>query len=123
MNPLCLLLILMILALNLFPSVVSSAVVEDSKKEGALVLYASMSAPEIAKLTGEFEKKYPFIKVDTFRSNNERILTRVLTKVPQAKFLRRDFDGYGERMALSRRTIYRFINQRKPRHTQRISRS
>jgi iron(III) transport system substrate-binding protein len=54
--------------------------VEEAKSEGALVLYGSMSAQEIGTITNAFEKKYPFIKVKTFRSNNEKILNRVLTE-------------------------------------------
>lgn len=73
-------------SLTVFWSLTHGADVDQAKKEGALVLYASMSAPEIAKLTGEFAKKYPFIKVDTFRSNNERILSRILTEGAAGKF-------------------------------------
>lgn len=51
-----------------------------AKKEGSVVFYSAMSADHVEKLREAFERKYPFIKVKTFRGNSERIQSRVLTE-------------------------------------------
>lgn len=42
-----------------------------------MVYYASLSLEDARALTEEFEKKYPFIKADIFRSGHEKILSRL----------------------------------------------
>ena len=61
-------------------AVAADSVVEEAKKEGEVVFYAAINAKNLAKLAGAFEKKYPFIKVKTFRGNNETIISRILTE-------------------------------------------
>lgn len=51
--------------------------VEGAKREGRLVYYASMSIEDARILTQGFERKYPFVKTDIFRSGHERILSRL----------------------------------------------
>lgn len=72
--------VILFMVINLFSSMSQAAAIDDAKKEGSLVLYGSMSAAEIGTLSSAFEKKYPFIKIKSFRSNNEKILNRVLTE-------------------------------------------
>jgi len=54
--------------------------VSEAKKEGNFIFYGTMSAPDMARVVTAFESKYPFIKVQTFRANSERVLNRVLTE-------------------------------------------
>src|SRR5688572_18800675 len=58
----------------------AAADLEMAKKEGSVVFYSAMSADHVEKLREAFEKKYPFIKVKTFRGNSERLQSRVLTE-------------------------------------------
>src|SRR3972149_8761936 len=58
----------------------AESVVEQAKREGDVVLYASMSSGDLAGLVSSFERKYPFLKVRTFRGNNEGVLNRILTE-------------------------------------------
>jgi iron(III) transport system substrate-binding protein len=51
-----------------------------AKAEGTVVLYGTMSAPDLARLVQAFEKRYPSIKVQSFRANSERVLNRVMTE-------------------------------------------
>jgi len=51
-----------------------------AKREGELVYYASMNLAEANAIIGEFEKRYPFIKVRLHRTGSEKLLTRVLTE-------------------------------------------
>ncbi len=54
--------------------------VNAAKREGEVVYYASMNLAEANELIGEFEKRYPFIKVKLQRSGSEKLLTRVMTE-------------------------------------------
>jgi iron(III) transport system substrate-binding protein len=51
-----------------------------AKKEGKLVFYTSFSMAEAAVVVDNFQKKYPFLKVDLYRLSNEQILTRVVAE-------------------------------------------
>ena len=57
-----------------------AALVDDAKKEGALVFYGSMTTEHHGKLVAAFSQKYPFIKVEGFRANSLTIVNRVLTE-------------------------------------------
>jgi iron(III) transport system substrate-binding protein len=63
----------------------SEALIEAAKRQGEVVLYASMNLAEVNALIGEFEKRYPFIKVKLNRSGSEKLLTRVLTEARAKK--------------------------------------
>jgi iron(III) transport system substrate-binding protein len=54
--------------------------VEGAKREGELVYYASMNLSEANAVIGEFEKRYPFIKVKLNRAGSEKLLTKVMTE-------------------------------------------
>jgi iron(III) transport system substrate-binding protein len=58
----------------------SSALVEAARKEGKMVFYTSVETEFARVLTTGFEAKYPFIKTDIFRSNHERIFSRLNTE-------------------------------------------
>lgn len=53
---------------------------ESARKEGKLLLYNSMLGPEALELAGAFEKRFPGVKVETFRGDSERLLTRILAE-------------------------------------------
>jgi iron(III) transport system substrate-binding protein len=78
--------IIIFIPLVLFYPLSYGAVIDEAKKEGTLLIYGSMSAQEIGALASAFEKKYPFIKVNNFRSNNEKLLNRVLTEGMTGKY-------------------------------------
>src|SRR5262245_4074247 len=58
----------------------SDNLTEAAKREGEVVYYASMNLSEANAIVGEFEKRYPFIKVKLNRTGSEKLLTRVLTE-------------------------------------------
>src|SRR3970040_988495 len=74
--------------------------VEGAKKEGHIVFYASMEVQSAQRLTAQFEKKYPFLKVDATRIGSERMAPRLIAEA-QARKVRADvvhqsgFDFYG----------------------------
>ena len=59
---------------------VRSTVIANAKKEGRIVFYTSVEAEFARILTTGFEAKYPFIKTEIFRSNHERIFSRLNTE-------------------------------------------
>ena len=60
------------------PADMSAADLEKgAKKEGRLAFYTSFSMAEAVVVVEHFQKKYPFLKVDLYRLNNEQILQRV----------------------------------------------
>lgn len=68
-------------------SATTEALIEGAKREGEVVYYASMNLSEANALIGEFEKRYPFVKVKLNRIGSERLLTRVLTEARAKKNL------------------------------------
>ena len=59
----------------------SAKLIEEAKKEGAVMCYTSMNIEDAKKLADAFTAKYPFLKVEFFRSNSTKILHRVFTEV------------------------------------------
>ena len=49
---------------------------EGAKKEGELVFYTSLSLTDYPKIMPYFEKSYPFIKTNTYRSTPSGLFTR-----------------------------------------------
>ncbi len=63
----------------------TDAAIDAAKREGEVVYYASMNLSEANALIGEFEKRYPYVKVKLQRSGSEKLLTRVLTEARAKK--------------------------------------
>jgi iron(III) transport system substrate-binding protein len=57
-----------------------------AKKEGALVLYLSTNLTDANGLVQLYKSKYPFVKVDMFRADNEKLLNRILTESVANRF-------------------------------------
>ncbi|MBI4522718.1 MAG: extracellular solute-binding protein [Deltaproteobacteria bacterium] len=62
---------------------------EGAKKEGKLVFYAVLSAPETRALLDGFQHKYPAIQTEQFRLGADKMRTKILT---EAKAGRHVFD-------------------------------
>ena len=59
---------------------VNPELVNQAKKEGALVWYTTISIPEAKEFADAFEKQFPFIKVDIFRSGAGAVANRVASE-------------------------------------------
>ncbi len=55
-----------------------------AKKEGALVIYASATAQQLQMYFTAFNKKYPFIKTEFFRTGKQKLVSKILLE-EQAK--------------------------------------
>ena len=63
--------------------------IERAKKEGALVVYTSMTVDQMQKILDAFKARYPFIQTTMFRAVGERLLTKIMTEAQTGKY---DFD-------------------------------
>ena len=63
----------------------NDTLIDAAKREGEVVYYASMNLSEANAVIGEFERRYPFIKVKLQRTGSEKLLTRVLTEARAKK--------------------------------------
>lgn len=64
----------------------SEKLIEAAKKEGSVVFYGSVSTNEMQVLTGAFEKKYPFIKVQTYRAGSDTLLEKILIETRAGRY-------------------------------------
>lgn len=60
---------------------------EKAKKEGKVVLYTGVAIDDLKQMTSAFEKKYPFVKVDIFRSGAAKLFARALSEYRAGKYL------------------------------------
>ncbi|MFC1816578.1 ABC transporter substrate-binding protein [Thermodesulfobacteriota bacterium] len=61
--------------------------IEEAKKEGELLYYAAMNVDDATVLLNKFNKKYPFIKTKLYRTNNARLLTKLLSEFRAKRYL------------------------------------
>jgi iron(III) transport system substrate-binding protein len=59
---------------------------EGAKKEGEIVFYTSLSLTDYPKILPHFEKRYPFIKTNTYRSTPSGVFTRVDTEARAGRY-------------------------------------
>lgn len=58
---------------------------EAARREGKVTLYSSQSLEDIRTLAKEFEKKYPWIKVEIYRAGKIRLAQRIVTEAGAGK--------------------------------------
>lgn len=58
---------------------------EAAKKEGTFNFYTSLAESDTSKFIGDFEKKYPGIKVNLWRAGTDQVLQRVITEAKGGK--------------------------------------
>ena len=61
--------------------------IEGAKKEGTMVLYASMSVKDMAKLLSKFKEKYPFLETKHVRASGTRMLSKILMEAKAKKYI------------------------------------
>jgi iron(III) transport system substrate-binding protein len=68
------------LLLGLFDNGFSATLEETARKEGSVVVYGAGNVEDWQRLNAAFMKKYPFLKVNLFRGNWEKVRNRVMTE-------------------------------------------
>jgi iron(III) transport system substrate-binding protein len=64
----------------------ASRILEDAKKEGALVWYTALNLNDSEMLTKRFEQRYPFIKTETLRLSSFSLLSKIQTEARAGAF-------------------------------------
>ena len=72
------------------------ALIEAAKKEGELVYFTTMTLSQSKKVVDKFEKKYPFIKVDLFRTGGGPLLNKIQTEARGGRYAWDVVSGRGE---------------------------
>jgi len=61
-------------------------IADKAKKEGKLVVYTSMNVEDCNPLLQEFQKKYPFIKTELYRTKSQMLLTRLVQETRAQRY-------------------------------------
>ena len=61
--------------------------IEDAKREGKVMVYASSNASDARALKSAFEKKYPFINMEFYSSGKDALLARYLLEARTGTYL------------------------------------
>ncbi len=78
MNSLILSLLLALTVPALAVAQTQEQLIAGAKTEGRLVLYASAATQQLQMYVAGFNKRYPFIKLEYFRTDKQKLVTRVL---------------------------------------------
>jgi hypothetical protein len=57
-----------------------SAIIEAAKKEGELALWTASDLQQVTKMGQQFEKQYPFLKVNVYRSGAASLQSKIITE-------------------------------------------
>jgi iron(III) transport system substrate-binding protein len=60
--------------------------IEGAKKEGGLVYYTTMTLDQSKQTVDKFEKKYPFIRVELFRTGGGPLLNKIITEARGGRY-------------------------------------
>jgi len=63
---------------------------EEAKKEGAFSFYGTMSTDHSTRLLNAFRARYPFLKINHYRSGSTALLSKILTETRAGRY---DFDA------------------------------
>ena len=73
------------------PEAQRQALLEDeAKKEGAFSFYGTMSTDHSTRLLAAFRARYPFLKINHYRSGSTALLSKILTETRAGRY---DFDA------------------------------
>ena len=59
---------------------------DGARKEGQLVFYTTLSLTDYPKIVAAFEARYPFIKIDVYRSTPSGVFTRIETEARAGRY-------------------------------------
>jgi iron(III) transport system substrate-binding protein len=65
----------------------ASKLIEGAKKEKRLVHWTTMTLSQSKQVVDAFQKKYPFIEVDLFRTGGDAMLNKIFTEDRAGRYL------------------------------------
>jgi iron(III) transport system substrate-binding protein len=69
------------------PSTDRAKLIEEAKKEGKVMVYISSNASDANALKAAFEKKYPFLKMEYYRTEKDNLIARYLIEARNGSYL------------------------------------
>ena len=78
MNLALLSLLFLLSSVAVAPAQTHEQLVAGARKEGKLVVYASATAPQLQMYFATFNKRYPFIKTEYFRTGKQKLVSKIL---------------------------------------------
>jgi iron(III) transport system substrate-binding protein len=72
--------VLLVLVFGYANAALAASAEDAAKREGTVVIYGAGNVEDWQKLNSAFEKKYPYLKVNLFRGNWEKVRNRVMTE-------------------------------------------
>jgi hypothetical protein len=87
-------------------------VIAGAKKEAEVSLYLSTNLTDANGLIQRFNQKYPFVKVGLYRTENEKLLNRILTEASAGKFTADVIliSSFEVRVLMQRKLLQRYIS-------------
>jgi iron(III) transport system substrate-binding protein len=73
------------------------SIVDGARKEGSLTVYSSMNIDDLEDTVKTFTKKYPFLKVDYVRVDNDALIDRMLTEARAGQYDVDVYSGSGDK--------------------------
>ncbi len=80
-------LVTIILGLIFFISDAFSQDLEKARQQGKVVVYSSMGSSDVNAVVRAFERKYPFVKLEPYRTSSEKTLVRLVNEHRARKYL------------------------------------
>jgi ABC-type Fe3+ transport system substrate-binding protein len=71
-------LVFMLLSASVAGAQSQEQLIAGAKKEGKLIVYASATAPQLQMYFAAFNKRYPFIKTEYFRTGKQKLVSKIL---------------------------------------------
>ncbi len=70
--------------------------IEGAKKEGTLIWWTTMTLDQSKQMVDRFEKKYPFVKTELYRTGGGPLLNKILTEARAGRYAWDVLSGRGE---------------------------
>ena len=87
-------------------------VVAEAKKEGEVSLYLSTNLTDANGMIQQFGRKYPFVTVALYRTENEKLLSRILAEASAGKFTADVIliSSFEVRVLMQRKLLQRYVS-------------
>jgi len=103
----------LVLGFTVFVSDAFSQNIEKARQQGKVVVYSSMGSSDVNAVARAFERKYPFIKLEPYRTSSEKTLVRLVNEHRARKYLGDvvTVDGIQAAVLKEHRILDRYVSQ------------
>ncbi len=106
-------LLLLIIVCALFSVDAFSQDLEKARQQGKVVLYTSMGSSDVNAVVQAFERKYPFMRLEPYRTSSEKTLVRLVNEHRARKYLGDivTVDGIQSLVLKEKRILDRYVSR------------